>query len=420
MPASFFSILLLFFLILTLTMRLWLSVRHIRYVSSHRNCVPHGFSNKIILSAHQKAADYTILKTKFLSIKFFVNTLILVSFTWLHGLQYLSNTLLRSITISNTLYQLVFFLVFIGILGLIDLPFNYYEQFVIETRFGFNNMNFSLFVFDIFKSVIINVLISIPLLYIILILIKQFNTLWWFYTWLIWSTFQLFIVGLYPSFIAPFFNKFTPLKNYQLMNQIKSLIKRVGFKSKGLFVIDSSKRSKHGNAYFSGFGKNKCIVLFDTLIHRLTPNEIEAVIAHELGHFKLMHVFKRIVTLFFLSFILFFLLSFLKDKTWFYVSLGFNLIDFKINNDVVTLILFSFVLQVFMFPFIPFFSLISRKQEFEADAFAARYVDSKNLISALVKLYDDNAATLTPDPLYSIFYDSHPPVSVRIQKLLMV
>ncbi|AKZ64389.1 peptidase M48 [Herbaspirillum hiltneri N3] len=411
-----FSVLFVGFLLLTLLVRFWLSSRHIRHVLAHRSAVPAEFAEKIPLAAHQKAADYTVARTKFGILALLVNAAVLVGFTLLGGLQLLSNLLLQSLGGPGMIYQLCLIASFAVISGLIDLPFDYYRQFVLEARFGFNKMTRTLFFVDAVKTGLIGAAIGLPLLWVILMLMDRAGALWWFYAWLVWSGFQLLMLVLYPTVIAPLFNKFTPLDDDSLRARIESLMQRVGFASKGLFVMDGSKRSAHGNAYFSGFGAGKRIVFFDTLLARLAPHEIEAVLAHELGHFKLKHIVKRIGVMFAISLAFLALLGYLKGQAWFYTGLGVNPLLFG-NNDAMALILFMLALPIFTFLLSPLSSLSSRKHEFEADAFAARHTNAQDLVSALVKLYEDNASTLTPDPLHSAFYDSHPPASLRIGKL---
>ena len=315
-------------------------------------------------------------------------------------------------------YQLALLAAFALISGIIDLPFDYYKQFGMEQRFGFNKMSRGLFFADIAKGALLAVVIGLPLVWVMLTLMEKSGDLWWFYAWLVWSGFQLLMMVLFPTVIAPMFNKFTPLEDQSLKSRIEGLMKRVGFASKGLFVMDGSKRSAHGNAYFSGFGANKRIVFFDTLLSRLQPQEIEAVLAHELGHFKLKHIIKRIVMMFAISLGFLALLGYLKNQVWFYTGLGVDpLLLPGQGNDAMALLLFMLALPVFTFLFGPLTSISSRKHEFEADAFAAKHTDSRDLVSALVKMYEDNASTLTPDPLHSAFYDTHPPASVRIRHL---
>ena len=416
MEPNSFSLLFAAFLLATLAVKLWLSSRHIRHVAQHRDAVPAQFAAKIPLAAHQKAADYTIAKTKLKIVLLVVNAVVLVGFTLMGGLQWLSAALTPGFG-TGMGYQIALVAAVAIISGAIDLPFDYYKQFTLEERFGFNKMTPALFFSDLVKHSIVGALIGLPLLWVTLALMDKAGSLWWLYAWLLWCGFQLFMLAFYQSLIAPLFNKFTPLDDDSLRARIEGLMQRVGFASKGLFVMDGSRRSAHGNAYFSGFGAAKRIVFFDTLLSRLAPNEIEAVLAHELGHFKLNHVIKRVAVMFVLSLGFLALLGWLKGQAWFYLGLGVTpLLDG--SNDAMALILFMFALPVFTFLFSPLLSITSRKNEFEADAFAAKHSNSQDLISALVKLYEDNASTLTPDPLHSAFYDSHPPASVRVQKLL--
>ncbi|MYM75942.1 M48 family metalloprotease [Duganella sp. FT109W] len=412
-----FSILFVSFIILTLLVRFWLASRQLRHVLAHRSAVPAEFAEKIPLAAHQKAADYTIARTRYGLLTLMVNTLVLVGFTLLGGLQWLSLQIFQ-LTGPGMVYQLVLLAAFALISGLIDLPFDYYKQFGLEQRFGFNKMSKGLFFGDLIKGSLLAAAIGLPLAWVVLTLMNQTGDLWWLYTWVVWSGFQLLMMVLFPTVIAPLFNKFTPLEDQSLKARIEGLMTRVGFASKGLFVMDGSKRSAHGNAYFSGFGANKRIVFFDTLLSRLQPQEIEAVLAHELGHFKLKHIIKRISMMFAISLGFLALLGYLKTQPWFYDGLGVNpLLLPGQGNDAMALLLFMLVLPVFTFLFNPLTSLGSRKHEFEADAFAAQHTDARDLVSALVKMYEDNASTLTPDPLHSAFYDSHPPASVRIRQL---
>ena len=416
MDPQSFSLLFASFVLATLMVKMWLSTRHIRYVAQHRAAVPEQFAQKIPLAAHQKAADYTIAKTQLKLVLLVVNAAVLIGFTLLGGLQWLSINLI-SFTGPGMLYQIGLIAAVAVISEIIDLPLDYYKQFRLEEKFGFNKMTPGLFFSDMIKHTLIGAVIGLPLLWVTLTVMEQAGSLWWLYAWLIWCGFQILMLGLYQNLIAPLFNKFTPLADEGLKSRIEGLMQRVGFASKGLFVMDGSRRSAHGNAYFSGFGSAKRIVFFDTLLSRLAPNEIEAVLAHELGHFKLNHVIKRIAIMFIISLGFLALLGYLKNQTWFYLGLGV-LPMMDASNDAMALILFMFALPVFTFLFSPLLSLTSRKNEFEADAFAAKHSNSQDLVSALVKLYEDNASTLTPDPLHSAFYDSHPPASARIQRLL--
>jgi len=410
-----FSVLFVFFFLLTQALRYWLASRHIRHVQRHRGEVPAEFAAKIPLAAHQKAADYTVARTRLGLFSALWGGLVLIGFTLLGGLQALSTAVLDA-TGPGMAHQVGLVVAFAVISGVLDLPFSYYSQFVLEQRFGFNKMTFKLWLADLVKGAAVGAVIGLPLLWVVLTLMREAGALWWLYTWLVWSGFQLLMMVLYPTVIAPMFNKFTPLSDDSLKARIEGLMTRVGFASKGLFVMDGSKRSAHGNAYFSGFGANKRIVFFDTLLERLAPPEIEAVLAHELGHFKLRHIIKRIVVMFALSLAFLALLGYLKEQAWFYTGLGVMPLLGQ-SNDAMALLLFSLALPVFLFPFAPLSSFTSRKHEFEADAFAAQHSDARDLVSALVKMYEDNASTLTPDPIHSAFYDSHPPAWVRVRQL---
>ncbi|MGB4347855.1 MAG: M48 family metallopeptidase [Burkholderiaceae bacterium] len=416
MDSQTFSYLFAAFLLATLTVKLWLSVRQLRHVLAHRDAVPEQFAEKIPLAAHQKAADYTVDKTRLKIVMLVVNAVILVGFTLLGGLQWLSVQLIE-LAGPGMLYQIALLVAVMLISSVVDLPFDYYKQFTLEEKFGFNKMSRSLFFSDLLKNTVVGAAIGLPLVWVTLTLMEKAGELWWLYAWVLWCGFQVLMLGFYQTVVAPLFNKFTPLQDDSLRARIEGLMQRVGFASKGLFVMDGSRRSAHGNAYFSGFGAAKRIVFFDTLLSRLAPNEIEAVLAHELGHFKLHHVIKRIGVMFILSLGFLALLGFLKNQLWFYQGLGVTPM-FNASNDAMALILFMFALPVFSFLLSPLTSISSRKHEFEADAFAAKHSSSQDLISALVKLYEDNASTLTPDPLHSAFYDSHPPASLRVERLL--
>jgi STE24 endopeptidase len=410
-----FSVLFVTFFLLTLALRFWLANRHIRHVVRHRSEVPAEFAARIPLAAHQKAADYTVARTRFGLVTLLVNSAVLIGFTLLGGLQALSGALLQ-VAGPGMMHQIGLIVAFAVISGAIDVPFDWYRQFVLEQRFGFNKMTTGLWLADMAKGALVGAAIGLPLLWVVLALMERTGNLWWLYAWLVWSGFQLLMMVLYPTVIAPLFNKFTPLADASLKQRIDGLMARVGFASKGLFVMDGSKRSAHGNAYFTGFGHNKRIVFFDTLLDRLAPQEIEAVLAHELGHFKLRHIVKRIALMFAVSLAFLALLGYLKTQAWFYTGLGVAPL-MNGSNDAMALLLFMLVLPIFTFVLAPLSSITSRKHEFEADAFAARHTDARDLVSALVKMYEDNASTLTPDPLHSAFYDSHPPASVRIHHL---
>jgi STE24 endopeptidase len=402
---------------LTLAVRFWLASRHIRHVLKHRGAVPAEFAEKISLQAHQKAADYTIARTKFGMLSMLLNAAVLVGFTLLGGLQWLSIEVYK-VAGPGMAYQIGLLVAYVAIAGLIDLPLEYYRQFRLEASFGFNKMTLGLFFMDMVKGIGVGAVTVIPLIWVVLTLMEKSGSLWWLYAWAVWTAFQLFYVLIHPMWIAPLFNKFTPLTDESLKTRIEGLLRRVDFKFGGLFVMDGSRRSAHGNAYFAGYGATRRIVFFDTLLERLLPQEVEAVLAHELGHFKLKHIVKRISTVFALSLPFFALLGWLVTQPWFFMGLGVDPLALPgASNNAMALLLFMLVLPVFLFPLAPLASMLSRRHEFEADAFAAKHTDARDLVSALVRMYDDNASTLTPDPLHSAFYDSHPPASIRIRQL---
>lgn len=416
MSSYAFSLIFVFFLIATLLARLWLSLRQIRYVNANRESVPLQFAKNISLTAHKKAADYTSAKCKFAILMMFIDTFVLLGFTLWGGLDYLAKQILE-VTGPTMTYQIGILVAFSLISGLINLPFDYYNQFVIEEKFGFNKMTLKLFITDLIKSTCMSAVIGLPLIWLVLTVMEKTGDWWWIYAWILWNGFQLLMMALYPTLIAPLFNKFTPLEDNALRSRIEQLLERTGFKGSSLFVMDGSKRSAHGNAYFTGFGAAKRIVFYDTLITRLTHPQIEAVLAHELGHFRLKHILKRIGLMIVLSLGFLALLGYLKTQDWFYIGLGVTP-SITASNDALALLLFILTLPIFTFFFSPLMSLSSRKHEFEADAFASQHANAHDLVDALVSMYEDNASTLTPDPLYSAFYDSHPPASIRINKLL--
>ncbi|HZA95190.1 MAG TPA: M48 family metallopeptidase, partial [Burkholderiaceae bacterium] len=334
----------------------------------------------------------------------------------LGGLQWISDTL-RPLIGNDVLYQVAVVAVVVLVLGVIDLPFSWIRQFRIEQRFGFNRMTLRLWILDLAKSLVVASALGLPLLAATIWLMQKAGNAWWIYVWLLWVAFNALILLLYPTLIAPLFNKFEPLKDSALAERIGALLRRTGFASKGVFVMDGSRRSAHGNAYFTGLGRAKRIVFFDTLLERLLPPEIEAVLAHELGHFKLKHIAKRLAFSFIASFGVLALLGWLITKSWFFVGLGVEPVVGGAHQGV-ALVLFMLVLPVFTFVLAPLTSIMSRKHEFEADRFAASNASASDLVNALVKLYQDNASTLTPDPVHSAFYDSHPPASIRIERLL--
>ena len=394
--------------------KLWLARRHLAHIASHRAAVPEAFHEKVRLDQHQKAADYTSAKTRFDMLGALFDAALLLAFTLGGGIQFIAN--LCNGWFGTPIVQGMATLVAVLVLySLLEAPFSIYRTFVIEARFGFNKMTFKLYLLDALKGIMLGAVLGLPLLFGVLWLMERMGSNWWLYVWLVWVTFNLLILFIYPSFIAPLFNKFSPMQDEVMKARIESLLRRCGFTAQGLFVMDGSKRSAHGNAYFTGFGKTKRIVFFDTLLERLSISEVEAVLAHELGHFKRRHVMKRIVATFAMSLVFLWLLGVLMQTTWFYQGLGVST-----QSTALALLLFFMVLPVFSFLLGPIMSAYSRKHEFEADAYAAKQTDAADLVNALVKLYQDNAATLTPDPLYSKFYDSHPPAMVRISHLQSV
>ena len=416
MPTLYFTVLFVVAVVAMVGTKLWLASRQIRFVARHREQVPSQFAGTIALTAHQRAADYTVERTRLTMIEIVVGAAVLIGLTLLGGVQALDLAITDWLG-RGYVGQIALVAAVIAITSAIDLPFDYYRQFVIEQRFGFNRMSKRIFVVDRLKGVLLGAAFGLPLLFVVLWLMNQAGSFWWLWTWIVWVVFQMLVLVLYPSFIAPLFNKFEPLKDEALKSRIEALMKRCGFAAKGLFVMDGSRRSAHGNAYFTGFGAAKRIVFFDTLLARLSGSEIEAVLAHELGHFKRRHVIKRMLVTFAISLAMLALLGWLTQQVWFYEGLGVrpSLIG---GNSGLALVLFFLALPVFVFFVTPLGSRTSRKHEFEADAFAATQTDAQDLVNALVKLYEDNASTLTPDPLYTAFYYSHPPASQRIDRLL--
>ncbi len=391
--------------------KLWLAYRQLDHVAERRGEVPAAFREKIDLAAHQKAADYTraLLQLGIFNIIF--DTILLLAFTLGGGIQWLSD--LSSTAFDGPLVQGVAIIVAVMLLqSILESPFNFYRTFNLEARFGFNKMTLKLYLIDTLKGILLGAAIGLPLLFGVLWLMSAMGDLWWLYVWGVWVTFNLLLLFIYPTYIAPLFNKFEPMQDETEKARIEALLKKCGFAASGLFVMDGSKRSTHGNAYFTGFGKTKRIVFFDTLLQRLTPNEIDAVLAHELGHFKKRHVLKRIAYTFALSLGFLWLLAQLLHAPWFFQGLGVTS-----QSTALALLLFFMVLPVFTFLLHPIASAYSRKHEFEADEYAAQQTDANELVNALVKLYQDNAKTLTPDPLYATFYESHPPAPIRIAHL---
>ena len=405
-----FSFVFILALCATVALRCWLAARQLKHVAAHREAVPAQFAGRITLGSHQKAADYSMTRTRLSFLSLAIEVAVLLAFTLGGGLQVLHDW--WATRLDGLAYGVALIFSVMAISSLVDLPLSLYTQFVVEEKFGFNRMTLKLFFADLAKQTLLGALIGTPLLLAVLWLMAQAGSLWWLYTWVFWCAFNLLILLIYPTWIAPLFNKFTPLADNELKARIENLLTRCGFASSGLFVMDGSKRSNHGNAYFTGLGKSKRIVFFDTLLSRLQGGEIEAVLAHELGHFKHRHVMKRIVLMFSLSLGFLAVLGQLMTADWFYRGLGVST-----QNTALALILFFLVVPVFTFLLTPLSSLLSRRHEFEADRYAAEHASASELTNALVKLYEDNAATLTPDPLHSLFYDSHPPAALRIAHL---
>ena len=405
-----FSLIFVLALCLMIFLRIWLARRQITHVSRHRPTVPEQFADRIDLAAHQKAADYSMARNRLGFVSLAIEVALLLAFTYGSGLQALHD--FWSAQLNGLAYGVALIFSVTIISALIDLPLSLYAQFVVEERFGFNRMSIKLFIVDLLKQAALGLLIGTPVLLAVLWLMAQMGDGWWLYVWLFWCGFNLVILFVYPVWIAPLFNKFSPLDDAPLQARIEALLTRCGFAASGLFVMDGSKRSNHGNAYFTGFGKSKRIVFFDTLLGRLQPAEIEAVLAHELGHFKHHHVGKRIVMMFVLALLFLFTLGQLMSADWFFTGLGVSS-----QNTALALVLFFMTVPVFTFLLTPLMSGLSRRHEYEADRYAAEHTAGQDLVRALVKLYEDNAATLTPDPLHSLFYDSHPPAALRIARL---
>ncbi len=410
--ASTLSLIFIALLVLTTATRLWLGSRQIKHVQANRAAVPNAFAENISLEAHQKAADYTGAKTKLALFELALQALLLAALTLGGGLQWLDNIWRDFLPNHDIIRGALVICSAMLVSSAIDLPFDYHKTFTIDQKFGFNKMTRAMFWSDLLKHSLVGIALGAPILFAALWLMQGAGQYWWFYLWVVWSVFNITMLAVYPTFIAPLFNKFTPLADESLKARIEALLVKCGFKSQGLFVMDGSARSSHGNAYFTGFGSSKRVVFFDTLLSRLNTEEIESVLAHELGHFKHHHVIKRIIMLFGLSFLGLALLGWLINQPWFYNGLGVST-----PSNYMALILFLLVSPVFLFLLRPLMAFYSRKNEFEADDYAAKNSSAKHLVEALVKLYRDNASTLTPDPLHSAFYDSHPPASMRISKL---
>lgn len=392
--------------------RLWLARRQVRHVAAHRDAVPPSFAGSIPLESHRKAADYTVAKTRMGMIGVLVHAAVLLAFTLGGGLQLILDLWAPAFAHGSLAHATAALLTLAFALAVINLPLALYRIFVVEQRFGFNRITPRLFVTDLAKQVLVALALGVPLILAVLWLMEKMGEYWWAYVWVVWNAFMLLVNMIAPTLILPLFNKLTPITEGEVSARVKALLERCGFKARGVFLMDGSKRSSHGNAFFAGFGAAKRIVLFDTLVERLAPPEVEAVLAHELGHYRLHHIVKNLVLSAALSFAGLWLLGQLIDKRWFYEGLGV-----ATPGTAAALALFLLVIPEFLFFLDPVASRLSRKHEFEADAYAVAHAERAELEQALVKLYRDNAATLTPDPLHSAFYDSHPPAAVRIARL---
>ena len=418
-PSLALSLLFALALCAGLMIKFWLASRQIRHVARHRAQVPAPFAERIPLAAHQKAADYTLAKARLGLLDMALGAAVLVGWTLMGGLDLLNQALLgwRG---GGMAQQLALLAAFALISGLIDLPLSLAQTFGVEQRFGFNQMTWRLWLSDLLKSALVGTLIGLPIAALILWLMGAAGPLWWLWAWGAWMGFNVLLMWIYPSFIAPLFNRFQPLQDEALKARVTALMQRCGFAAKGLFVMDGSRRSAHANAYFTGFGAAKRVVFYDTLLQQLTPAEVEAVLAHELGHFKHRHIAQRMAGLFALSLAGFALLGWLSTRGWFYTGLGVvpNLsLDGAAPNDALALLLFLLAVPVFSFFIAPLMAQWSRRHEFQADAYAMAQADGGALASALLKLYQDNASTLTPDPLYVKYYYSHPPATERLARL---
>jgi STE24 endopeptidase len=405
-------------LVASLVLRFWLTSRQLRHVVAHRESVPAAFAERIPIEAHRKAADYTVVKGRFGLLQMAFGALELVGWTLLGGLDGLNAAVREAVQprFGDLACQLVLLGAFALIGGALDLPFDLYGTFRIEQRFGFNRMTARLYIADLVKGLAIGLIVGTPIAALILWLMGSAGAAWWLWAWAVWMGFNALLLVIYPTLIAPLFNRFQPLADESLKNRVQALMARCGFAAKGLFVMDGSRRSAHANAYFTGFGAAKRVVFFDTLLARLAPAEVEAVLAHELGHFKHRHVLQRVLAMFALSGLGFALLGWLSTQAAFYTGLGVQP-SLSAPNDAVALLLFLMVVPVFGSFVAPLFAQLSRRHEFQADAYAAAQSGAEDLAAALLKLYEDNASTLTPDPLYARFYYSHPPAHERIAAL---
>ncbi|MEJ1383238.1 MAG: M48 family metallopeptidase [Candidatus Sedimenticola sp. (ex Thyasira tokunagai)] len=406
-----FTLIFLITLAAGLGTQLWLLQRHRHNIHTHRGSVPQAFTDQITLNQHQKAADYTLAKSALGRIELVYGTLLLLVWTLGGGIDLL-NQLWQQTSLDSILSGIGLILSLSLISGLLDLPFSLYGTFVLEERFGFNKTTAKRYLIDMLLQMMLSLIIGLPLLWGILWLMGMAGDYWWLAAWALLMGFMLLMTWIFPTLIAPLFNKFTPLEEGELKQRIVGLLERCGFSGNGIFIMDGSKRSGHGNAYFTGFGRNKRVVFYDTLAESLEGDEMEAVLAHELGHFKRRHVIKHLLLTAAMTLVGLALLGWMAEQQWFYRALGVNA-----TSDALALLLFMLVIPVFTQFLQPLMAFMSRKHEFEADDFAVEQTGAEPMIRALVKLYRENASTLTPDPLYSAFHDSHPPASVRVANL---
>ena len=406
-----FSNIFLTLLILSCATEVYLCIRQNNSAIKHSLTVPNDFKKIIKIKDHTKAAAYTSAKTKINIVGLIVQALFLYLITlggWINEF----NSIISAYFSSEIIQGVTLILSIMILSSLIELPLGLYKTFIVDEKFGFNKMTLSLFISDLFKQSMVSLIIVVPVIYVALWIFGNLGESWWIWLWVFFSIFNVVMLAVYPLYIAPLFNKFNPMMDKELKSKIEILLKKCGFESDGLFVMNGSLRSTHGNAYFTGFGKAKRIVFFDTLLERLTHNEILAVLAHELGHFAHNHVKKRIFALFLISFVGLYLLDFLKTNEWFYFGLGVTE-----QSNATALLLFVLISPLVLFFIRPIMAFYSRKNEYEADAYACKYTPASDLKNSLIKLYRDNASTLTPDSLYSAFYDSHPPAIARISAL---
>jgi len=407
-------------LVASLLVRFWLTTRQLRHVAAHRGAVPAAFAGSVSLQAHQKAADYTVAKGRLSLLTSAFGAAALLGWTLLGGLHSLNALLYETVSprFGGLAYQVSLVVSFSLISGLLELPFELYSTFRLEERFGFNRMTWRLYLADSVKHLLLGLVIGVPIVTLMLWIMGAAGPSWWLWAWGALAGIQLIGMVVYPIVIAPMFNTFKPVADDALTTRVEALMRRCGFRAKGLFVMDGSKRSGHGNAYFTGLGASKRVVFFDTLLAKLSAGEVEAVLAHELGHFKRRHLFKLMAMMLAVNFAGFALLGWLSSKVWFYNGLGAG-VAANSPNDALALLLFLLVVPVFGFFVSPLMSQVSRKHEFEADAYACAQASGNDLAAALLKLHEDNAATLTPDPLYVRFWYSHPPASERIAALAL-